>query len=112
MLHVQKRSSDRSSLGFDKTTSLSSNCAPTSKIVCVQLVKVKESSGEGKLAVAPTRQGKKGKKNSIVSHASYPKPRVVHPPRKLPSQRFVPTCHHYGKVGHIQPHFFNLKLHV
>jgi hypothetical protein len=42
-------------------------------------------------AVAPTRQGKKGKKNSIVPHASYPKPRVVHPPRKLPSQRFVPT---------------------
>jgi hypothetical protein len=36
----------------------------------------------------------------------------VHPPRKLPSQRFVPTCHHCGKVGHIRPHCFNLKTHV
>jgi hypothetical protein len=63
-------------------------------------------------AVSPTRQGKKGKKKSIVPHASYPKPRVVHPPRKLPSQRFVPTCHHCGKVGHIRPHCFNLKPHV
>jgi hypothetical protein len=112
MLHVQKRSSDRSGLGFDKTASLSSNRAHISKIVFVKPVTVEASSGEEKLAVAPTRQGKKGKKNSFVSHAYYPKPRVVHPPRKLPSQRFVPTCHHCGKVGHIRPHCFNLKHHV
>jgi hypothetical protein len=97
MLHVQKRSSDRFGLGFDKTASLSSNRAPTSKIVFVKPIKVEESSGEGKAPVAPTQQRKKGKKNSIVSHASYLKPRVVHPPRKLPSQRFVPTCHHWEK---------------
>jgi hypothetical protein len=36
----------------------------------------------------------------------------VYPPRKLPSQRFVPTCHHCGKVGHIRPHCFNLKPHA
>jgi hypothetical protein len=36
----------------------------------------------------------------------------VHPHRKLHSQRFVPTCHHCGKVGHIRPHCFNLKPHV
>jgi hypothetical protein len=71
MLDVQKRSGDRSSLGFDKTASLSSNHASTSEIVFVKSVKVEESSGEGKPAVAPTRQGKKGKKNSIVPHASY-----------------------------------------
>jgi hypothetical protein len=112
MLHVQKRSSDRSSLGFDKTASLSSNRAPTSKIVFVKPVKVEESSGEGKPVVALTWQGKKGKKNSIVPHTSYPKSRDVHPPRKLPFQRFVPTCHHCGKVGHIRPHCFNLKPHV
>ena len=112
MLHVQKRSSDRSSLGFDKIASLSSNRALTSKIVFVKPVKVEESSGEGKPTVVPTRQGKKGKRNSIVSHASYPKPRVVHPPRKLNSQRFVHTCHHCGKVGHIRLHCFNLKPYV
>ena len=83
MLHIQKRSSDRFGLGFDNTASLSSNRTPTSKIVFVKPIKVKESSGERKPAVAPTRQGKKGKKNFIISHASYPKPRVVHPPRKL-----------------------------
>ena len=33
MLHVQKRSSDRSGLGFDKIASLSSNCTPASKIM-------------------------------------------------------------------------------
>jgi hypothetical protein len=109
ILYVQKRSSDKSSLGFDKTTSLSSNRASTSKIVFVKPVKVEESLGEGKPTIAPTRQGKK---NSIVPYASYPKPRVVHPSRKLPSQRFVPTCYHCGKVGYIQPHCFNLKPHV
>jgi hypothetical protein len=112
MLHIQNRSSERSNLGFDKNASLSSNCASTSEIVFVKPINVEESSSEGKPTVALTRQGKKGKKNSIVPHASYPKHRVVHPPRKLPSQRFVPTCHHYGKVGHIQPHCFNLKPHV
>jgi hypothetical protein len=115
MLHAQKRSSDRSGLGFDKTASCSSNRAPTSKIVFVKPVKVEESSGEGKPAVSPIRQGKKGKKgkkNSFVPNASLPKPKVLHPHRKLPSQRFVPTCHHCGKVGHIRPHCFNLKPHV
>jgi hypothetical protein len=72
-------------------------------------MKVEESSGEGKPTIALTRQGKK---NSIEPHASYPKPTVMHPPRKLHSQRFVPTCHHCGKVGHIRPNYFNLKPHV
>jgi hypothetical protein len=99
MLNIQKHSSDRYGLGFDKNVSLSSNHASTSKIVFVKPVKIKESSGKGKPVVAPT-------------HASYPKPRVVHPPRKLPSQRFVPTCHYCGKVSHIRPHCFNLKPHV
>ena len=112
MLHVQKRSGDRSGLGFDKTASLSSNHASTSEIVFIEPVKVEESSGEGEPAVAPTCQGKKGKKNFIVPHTSYPKPRVVHPPRKLHFQMFVPTCHHCGKLGHIQPYCFNLKPYV
>jgi hypothetical protein len=85
MLHIQKHSSDRSSLGFNKNTSLSSHHASTSKIVFAKPVKLKEPLGEGKPVVAPTRQGKKCKKNSIEPHASYSKPRVVHPLRKLPS---------------------------
>jgi hypothetical protein len=64
ILHVQKCSSDKSSLGFDKTASLSSNRASSSEIVFVKPIKVEESSGEGKPIVAPTNQGKTGKKNS------------------------------------------------
>jgi hypothetical protein len=89
--------------------SLSSNHASTSKIVFVKLVKVEESSSEGKQAVAPTLQGKK---ISIEPHISYLKTRVMHPPRKLSYQMFVPTCHHCGKGGSIQPHYFNLKPHM
>ena len=36
----------------------------------------------------------------------------MHLPRKLHSQRFVPACHHYEKVGHIRPHCFNLKPYM
>ena len=68
MLHVQKRSSDRSGLGYDKTASLSSNCAYTLEIVFGKLVKVEEFSGEGKQVVTLTLQGKK---ISIEPHASY-----------------------------------------
>jgi len=25
--------------------------------------------------------------------------------------KFVPTCHNYGKVGHIKPNYFLLKTH-
>ena len=65
MLHIQKHSSNRSDLGFDKTASLSFNPASTSEIVFVKPMKVEESTGEGKQAIALTLQGKKGKKISI-----------------------------------------------
>jgi hypothetical protein len=91
---------------------LSSNRISTIKIVFVKPMKVEESLGEGKPTIASIHQGKEGKKNYIESHASYPKPRVMLPLKKLPSQRFVPACYHRGKVGHIRPHCFNLKPHV
>jgi hypothetical protein len=62
-------------------------------------------------AAASTLHGKKGKKIHLEHYAFYPKPRVMHPPRKLPSKRFVPICHHCGKVGHIRPKCFDLKSH-
>ena len=46
MLQIQKHSSDRFGLGFDKTTSLSSNRASTSKTGFIKPVKVEESSSE------------------------------------------------------------------
>jgi hypothetical protein len=60
--------------------------------------KFKAASKKENQAIASTLHGKK---IHLEHHAFYPKPRVMHPPRKLPSKRFVPTCHHCGKVGHI-----------
>jgi hypothetical protein len=64
---------------------------------------------ERKEAVAVTSQGKKGMKIHVESYVPCPKSRFVHPPRKQSSQRFVPTCHHCKKVGHIRPNCFKLK---
>jgi hypothetical protein len=35
--------------------------------------------------------------------------KYVPPYRRQPSQRFIPTCHHCGKIGHILSNCFNLK---
>ena len=35
----------------------------------------------------------------------------MHPPGKLPSKRFVPTCHHCGKIRHIRSNYFKLNNH-
>lgn len=63
-------------------------------------------------ATAPTPQRMQGKKNFVKPHAPHPKPRAMHPPRHVHSQRFVPTCHHCGKIGHIRPMCFQLKPQV
>jgi hypothetical protein len=63
--------------------------------------KFKVSPKKENQAAASTFHGKKGKKIHLEHHAFYPKPRVMHPPRKLPSKKFVLTCHHCGKIGHI-----------
>lgn len=52
-------------------------------------------------ATAPTCQGKKCMNSLVKHHASYP--------CKFPSKRFIPSCHHCGKLGHIQPKCFQLK---
>ena len=88
---------------------MSSNHASTSKTDFLKLVKVEESSSEGKQAVTPTLQGKK---ISIELYISYLKPKVMHPPRKLSYQRFVPICHYCGKGCNIRPHCFYLKPHM
>lgn len=51
----------------------------------------------------------KGKKVIVEPYVSIPKSRVVHLPWRQPSQSFVPTCHHCGKVSHTRPNYFKLK---
>ncbi|KAK9951148.1 hypothetical protein M0R45_006607 [Rubus argutus] len=38
-----------------------------------------------------------------------PKPPVLESPKSPKPKRFVPTCHHCGKLGHIRPNCYNLK---
>jgi hypothetical protein len=45
------------------------------------------------------------KKDVVESSMS----KYVPPHRRQPSQRFVPTCYHCGKIGHIQSSCFKLK---
>jgi hypothetical protein len=59
----------------------------------------------------PVSRGKKGKgilPNSYVFHST---PKPAHMSSNKPSQRFIPTCHHYGKIGHIRPKCFQLNNH-
>jgi hypothetical protein len=103
---------DKFELSFDCHAALSSNNDPTFEIIFVKSEKVEDSLVKRKTAAALTSQGKKVKKIYIEPSISYPKYRVVHPPRNLPPKRFIPTCHHCGKVGHIRPNCFKLKPHV
>jgi hypothetical protein len=59
----------------------------------------------------PVSRGEKGKgilTNSYVSRFTL---RRAHMPRNQPSQRFIPTCHHCCKIGHIRPNCFQLNNH-
>jgi len=49
------------------------------------------------------KKGKTSTKSSMPKYA----PRQ----RRQPSQRYVPTCHHCGKIGHNQSSCFKLKSH-
>jgi hypothetical protein len=66
-----------------------------------------------KIATATSRD-KKGKKGKY-SLAEYFLPRsnsnIVYLARNQPSQRFILTCHHCGKIGHIRPNCFQLNNH-
>jgi hypothetical protein len=53
----------------------------------------------------------KKEKYDIESCLPRSKSKYIPPHKRKPSQRFVPTCHHCGKVDHIQPKCFDLKSH-
>jgi hypothetical protein len=96
MMHDQKYSFDKSGLGFVD------NCSSMSSISDLKNACAK------KVMFVPTSSDK-GKKVMVDPYVSKPKSRIVHPPRKQHSQRFVTTCHHYGKVGHTRPNCFKVK---
>lgn len=48
----------------------------------------------------------KGKSVSVPLRSKF---EGVNSPRRQPSQRFVPTCYHCGRGGHIRPHYFKFR---
>ena len=54
----------------------------------------------------------KKEKYDIESCLPRSKSKYITPHKRQHSQRFVPTCHHCGKVGHIRPNCFKLRPHV
>jgi hypothetical protein len=154
MLKGQKCSFDKIGLEFDKFAASSSNIASTSKTIFVKpeisepyvacLDKGKNVIGYENAKIESNIPIKKYSKTEsmptchhygIIGHirphcpqihsqrpwtkkrdlkkgkSSTRLPMTHHAPRqkRQPSQRFVPTCHHYGKIGHDQSSCFKLK---
>ena len=106
MLHNQKHSFDRVGLGFDKSVVSSSNIASPSKLIFVKPVYKEENLTKKKVMYPLVSRCEKGKGILTDSYMSRSTPRRAHMPRNQPSQRFIPTCHHCGKIGHIHPKCF------
>ena len=70
------------------------DCVP---IVCSTL---KDKS----VYIPPHKRNQKVEKRTLK-----PEPLFRSHPRKLSGSKFVPTCHHYGMIGHIRPQFHKLK---
>jgi hypothetical protein len=111
MLHNQKHCFDRTGLGFDKSVVSSTNVASPSKLNFVKPMCKEENLAKKKVLYPLVSRGEKGKRILTDSYVSRSTPRRAHMPRNQPSQRFIPTCHHYGKIGHIRPNCFQLNNH-
>jgi hypothetical protein len=70
-----------------------------------------ENLAKKKEMLPPVSKGEKGKGILTDSYESRSTLRRAHMPRNQPSQRFIPTCHHCGKIGHIRPKCFQLNNH-
>jgi hypothetical protein len=98
-------------LSFDKSVVSSTNVAFPSKLMFVKPVYKEENLAKKTVMYPPVLRGKKGKGILIDSYVSRSTPKHAHMPRNKPSQKFIPTCHHCGKIGHIRPKCFQLNNH-
>jgi hypothetical protein len=111
MLHNQKHSFDRTGLGFYKSVVSSTNVASPSKLMFVKPVYKEVNSAKKTVMYPLISRGEKGKGILTDSYVFCPTPKRAHMPRNKPSQRFIPTCHYCGKIGHIRPKCFQLNNH-
>jgi hypothetical protein len=98
-------------LGFDKSVVSSINVVSPSKLIFVKPVCKEENLAKKKEMLHPVSRGKKGKGILTDSYVSHSTLRHAHMPRNQHSQRFIPMCHHCGKIGHIRPKCFQLNNH-
>lgn len=61
---------------------------------------------EGKTVFVSSSKDK-GKNTVVCDVVS--KPKFGPLPRREPTSKFVHTCHHCGRVGHIRPNYFQLR---
>ena len=55
-------------------------------------------------------QGSTSKPQKATGKINFVKAKVVSPiPQKQAKVKFIPTCHHCGKIGHIRPNCFKLN---
>lgn len=66
---------------------------------------------EKKVTTSPFSRGEKGKRILIDPYVSHSKSRIVRLSRHQPSQKFIPTSHHCGKIWHIRHKCFQLNTH-
>ena len=55
-------------------------------------------------------QGSTSKPQKVTGKINFVKAKVVNPiPQKQAKVKFIPTCHHCGRIGHIRPTCFKLN---
>ena len=100
MLSFQKIASDRTGLGYQGSTSMSQKTV--GKIIFVKAKTVDLSpQKESKVKFVPTPP----KAKEINVHPKKTNTTNV----EVKSFKFIPTCHHCGKIGHIRPNCFKLN---
>ena len=59
-------------------------------------------------------QSSTSKPKEVTGKINFVKAKVVNPiPQKQAKVKFIPTCHHCGRVGHIRPNCFKLnRMHT
>ena len=56
-------------------------------------------------------QGSTSKPQKATGKINFVKAKVAnHIPQKQNKVKFIPTCHHCGRVGHIRPNCFKLNI--
>jgi hypothetical protein len=98
-------------LGFDKSIVSSTIVASPSKLMFVKLVYKEENLAKKTVMYPQVSRGEKGNGILTDSYVSCSTLKRAHMPRNKPSQRFIPTCHYCGKIGHIPPKCFQLNNH-